>query len=137
MACTSVSLAASPAVGRCCQPPNPARLAAFLRWAASSPARALSSTPVCYPFRVPDAVVTPANLSFSIYGDGPDNRQDSQALLPDHDAAWDYGEAIIRNLLQSDLDAHASRLMVIAQGPRVIASIAFNLAGLREPRKLQ
>jgi hypothetical protein len=53
------------------------------------------------------------------------------------DAAWDYGEAIIRGLLRSDRDAHESRLMVIAQGPRVIASIAFNLAALRNPRTLQ
>jgi hypothetical protein len=38
-------------------------------------------------------------------------------------------------LLHSDLDAHESRLIVIAaQGPRVIASIAFNLAALRTPR---
>jgi len=49
----------------------------------------------------------------------------------------DYGEAIIRSLLRSDLDAHESRLMVIAQGSRVIASIAFNLAALRNPRTLQ
>jgi hypothetical protein len=39
--------------------------------------------------------------------------------------------------LQSDLDAHESRLIVIAQGRRVIASIAFNLAALREERTLQ
>jgi hypothetical protein len=40
-------------------------------------------------------------------------------------------------LLQSDLDAHESRLLVIAQGTRVIASISFNLAALRAKRTLQ
>jgi hypothetical protein len=74
---------------------------------------------------------------FSVYGEAPSDREDSTASLPDHDAAWDYGEAIIRSLLHSDLDAHESRLMVIAQGSRVIASIAFNLAALRNPRTLQ
>jgi hypothetical protein len=74
---------------------------------------------------------------FSVYGEDPANRQDSTTSLPDHDAAWDYGEAIIRGLLRSDVDAHESRLMVIAQGSRVIASIAFNLAALRTPRTLQ
>jgi hypothetical protein len=74
---------------------------------------------------------------FSIYGEDPADRQDSTLSLPDHDAAWDYGEAIVRSLVRSDLDAHESRLMVIAQGPRVVASIAFNLAALREPRILQ
>jgi len=74
---------------------------------------------------------------FSIYGEDLADRQDSPTSLPDHDAAWDYGEAIVRGLLRSDLDAHESRLMVIAQGPRVIASIAFNLAALRHPRTLQ
>jgi hypothetical protein len=74
---------------------------------------------------------------FSIYGEDPADREDSTASLPDHDAAWDYGEAIIRSLLRSDRDAHESRLMVIAQGSRVVASIAFNLADLRAPRTLQ
>jgi hypothetical protein len=74
---------------------------------------------------------------FSIYGEDPSDREDRIASLPDHDAAWDYGEAIVRDLLQSDLDAHESRLIVIAQGRRVIASIAFNLAALREERTLQ
>jgi hypothetical protein len=74
---------------------------------------------------------------FSVYGEAPSDREDSTASLPDHDAAWDYGEAIIRSLLHSDLDAHESRLMLIAQGSRVIASIAFNLAALRNPRTLQ
>jgi hypothetical protein len=55
---------------------------------------------------------------FSIYGEDPSDREDSTASLPDHDAAWDYGEAIVRNLLRSDLDAHESRLLVIAQGRR-------------------
>ena len=73
---------------------------------------------------------------FSIYGEEPSDRRDTEASLPDHGAAWDYGESIVRSLLQSDLDAHESRLMVIAQGPRVIASIAFNLAALRNPRTL-
>jgi hypothetical protein len=73
---------------------------------------------------------------FTIYGEGPSDRRDSEASLPDHGAAWDYGEAIIRGLLQSEVDAHESRLMVIAQGPRVIASMAFNLAALRKPRTL-
>ena len=74
---------------------------------------------------------------FSIYGEDPADRKDSTASLPDHDAAWDYGEAIVRGLLRSDLDAHESRLMVIAHGSHVVASIAFNLAGLRVPRTLQ
>ena len=74
---------------------------------------------------------------FSIYGEDPSAREDAMVALPDHAAAWEYGEAIIRGLLQSDRDAHESRLMVIAQGPRVIASIAFNLAALRNPRTLQ
>ena len=74
---------------------------------------------------------------FSIYGEEPSDRRDSEAWLPDHGAAWAYGEAIVRSLLQSDLDPNESRLMVIAQGPRVIASIAFNLAALRSPRTLQ
>jgi hypothetical protein len=74
---------------------------------------------------------------FSIYGEDPSAREDATVALPDHAAAWDYGEAIIRGLLQSDRDAHESGLMVIAQGPRVIASIAFNLAALRNPRTLQ
>jgi hypothetical protein len=74
---------------------------------------------------------------FSIYGEHSSDREDSIASLPDHDAAWDYGEAIVRGLLQSDLDAHESRLLAIAQGTRVIASIAFNLAALRAKRTLQ
>ena len=73
---------------------------------------------------------------FSIYGEEPSDRRDSEASLPDHCAAWDYGEAIIRGLLQSEVYAYESRLMVIAQGLRVIASIAFNLAALRNPRTL-
>jgi hypothetical protein len=73
---------------------------------------------------------------FTIYGEEPSDRRDSEALLPDHGAAWDHGEAIIRSLLQSTIDAHESRLMVIAQGPRVIASIAFNLAAFRNARTL-
>lgn len=74
---------------------------------------------------------------FSIFGEDPADRQDSTTSLPDHDAAWDYGEAIVRDLLRSDVDAHESRLLVITQGPRVIASIAFNLAALRKSRVLQ
>jgi hypothetical protein len=74
---------------------------------------------------------------FSVYGERPSYREDSIASLPDHDAAWDYGEGIVRSLLQSDLDAHESRLLVIAQGTRVIASISFNLAALRAKRTLQ
>jgi hypothetical protein len=74
---------------------------------------------------------------FSIYGEDPSDREDNIVLLPDDCAAWDYGEAIVRRLLQSDRDAHESRLMVIADGRRVIASIAFNLAVLRDQRTLQ
>jgi hypothetical protein len=74
---------------------------------------------------------------FSIYGEAASEREDRTVSLPDHAAAWDYGEAIVRSLLHSDLDAHESRVMVIAQGPRVIASIAFNLAALRNPRTFQ
>jgi hypothetical protein len=59
------------------------------------------------------------------------------STLPDDDSAWDYGETIIRALLQSDLSAEESRLMVIAEGSRVVASIAFNLKALRTKRTLQ
>jgi hypothetical protein len=48
------------------------------------------------------------------------------STLPDDDSAWDYGEAIIRTLLASDLPADESRLMVIEQDNHVVASIAFN-----------
>ena len=63
--------------------------------------------------------------------------EETTATLPDHDAAWDFGETIIRRLLASDRDANESRVMVILEGERVIASIAFNLAALRIPRSLQ
>ena len=59
------------------------------------------------------------------------------STLPDDDCAWDYGETIIRALLESGLSDEESRLMVIEQGSRVVASIAFNLAALRTKRTLQ
>ena len=59
------------------------------------------------------------------------------AKLPDDGCAWDFGETIIRALLQSDLSAEESRLMVIEQDKRSVASIAFNLAGLQTKRTLQ
>jgi hypothetical protein len=59
------------------------------------------------------------------------------STLPDDDSAWDYGETIIRALLQSDLNTEESRLMVIAEGNRVVASIAFNLKALRTKRTLR
>jgi hypothetical protein len=52
------------------------------------------------------------------------------------DSAWDYGETIIRTLLRSDA-TDDSRLMVIAEGSRVVASIDFNLKALRTKRTLQ
>jgi hypothetical protein len=58
------------------------------------------------------------------------------STLPDDDSAWDYGETIIRSLLRSD-GANDSRLMVIAEGERIVASIDFNLAALRTKRTLQ
>jgi hypothetical protein len=58
------------------------------------------------------------------------------SALPDDGSAWDYGEAIIRSLLHSD-DADDPRLMVITEGDRTIANIAFNLAALRTGRTLQ
>jgi hypothetical protein len=72
---------------------------------------------------------------FSIHDDAraPEVRT---ATLPDDDSAWDYGETIIRSLLRSDA-AEDSRLMVIAEGARIVASIAFNLAALRTKRSLQ
>lgn len=58
------------------------------------------------------------------------------STLPNDNSAWDYGETIIRSLLRND-GADNSRLMVIAEGDRIVASIAFNLAALRTKRNLQ
>jgi hypothetical protein len=58
------------------------------------------------------------------------------SALPDDDCAWDYGETIIQSLLRSDR-ADDSRLMVIAEGTRIVASIDFNLKALRTKRTLQ
>jgi hypothetical protein len=58
------------------------------------------------------------------------------STLPDDDSAWDYGETIIRSLLR-DGDPNDSRLMVITEGDRIIANIAFNLAALHTRRTLQ
>jgi hypothetical protein len=63
--------------------------------------------------------------------------KETTAILPDSDSAWDYGETIIRGLIRSDGDADESRVMIIFEGDRIIASIAFNLAALRVPRSLQ
>jgi hypothetical protein len=73
---------------------------------------------------------------FTIDGDFSPTEEMS-ATLPDDDAAWDYGESIIRGLLNSDRDAEESRVMVIARGGQMIGSIAFNLSALRSPRNLQ
>jgi hypothetical protein len=72
---------------------------------------------------------------FSIHDDAraPEVRT---TTLPDDDSAWDYGETIIRSLLRSD-GADDSRLMVIAEGERIVASIDFNLKALRTKRTLQ
>ncbi len=59
------------------------------------------------------------------------------ASLPDEDSAWEYGEAIIRDLLRRDPKQSDSRVMVVTCGERVITSIAFDLAALRIPRALQ
>jgi hypothetical protein len=58
------------------------------------------------------------------------------STLPDDDAAWDYGETIIRSLLRDD-HANDSRLMMITEGDRIIANIAFNLPALHTRRTLQ
>jgi hypothetical protein len=63
--------------------------------------------------------------------------EETTATLPHDDSAWDYGETIIRRLIDRDCDAEESRVMVIFEGERIIASIAFNLAALRIPRSLQ
>jgi hypothetical protein len=73
--------------------------------------------------------------SFAIHEDAraPEVRT---STLPDDDSAWDYGEAIIRSMLRSDA-ADDSRVMVISEGQRIVASIEFNLAALRTKRTLQ
>jgi hypothetical protein len=73
--------------------------------------------------------------SFAIHEDAraPEVRT---STLPDDDSAWDYGETIIRSLLRSDA-ADDSRVMVISEGQRIVASIEFNLAALRTRRTLQ
>ena len=63
--------------------------------------------------------------------------EETTAALPDSDSARDYGETIIRSLIGSDGDAAESRVMIIFEGDRIVASIAFNLAALRIPRSLQ
>ena len=73
---------------------------------------------------------------FRIEGDRSPSKE-TTATLPDSDSAWDYGETIIRSLLGGDGDADESRVMIIFEGDRIIASIAFNLAALRVPRSLQ
>ena len=73
---------------------------------------------------------------FTIDGDFSPT-EETFATLPDDDSAWDYGESIIRGLLNSDRDAEESRVMMIAEGERMIGSLAFNLSSLRAPRNLQ
>ena len=73
---------------------------------------------------------------FSIDGDFSPP-EETTVTLPHDDSAWDYGETIIRRLVDSDCAADESRLMVIFQGERIVASIAFNLEALRIPRFLQ
>jgi hypothetical protein len=58
------------------------------------------------------------------------------STLPNDDSAWDYGETLIRSLLRNGA-AEDSRLMVITEGDRIVASIDFNLAALRTKRTLQ
>lgn len=57
--------------------------------------------------------------------------------LPDDNSAWDVGVSLIRELLIPDPEQRDARVMEIAEGQRIVASIAFDLAGLREKRTLQ
>lgn len=90
------------------------------------------------PKRAPSPAVWPMPLyRFIVHNDTVSSPELRTTTLPDDDSAWDYGETIIRTLLQSDLNAEESRLMVIAEGKRVVANIAFNLKALRTKRTLQ
>jgi hypothetical protein len=74
--------------------------------------------------------------SFIIHADGvaPDHAE--TMTLPDDAAAWDFGECMIRDLLV-DAGRPDTRLMEIAEGARIIATIAFDLKPLRSSRSLQ
>ena len=73
---------------------------------------------------------------FTIDGDSSPT-EETTAALPHDDAAWEFGESIIRSLLSLKLDPEESRVMVIRVDKRVVASIAFNLTALGTRRTLQ
>jgi hypothetical protein len=74
--------------------------------------------------------------SFTIYTDGVAPDHAWTMALPDDAAAWDFGECMIRDVLDNALKFD-TRLMEIADGARIIATIAFDLKALRSPRTLQ
>jgi hypothetical protein len=63
--------------------------------------------------------------------------EEKTATLPDDNSAWDYGESLIREMLNRELDPDEPRRMVIAVGDRIVGTIAFNLDALQVRRTLQ
>jgi hypothetical protein len=63
--------------------------------------------------------------------------EEKTATLPDDNSAWDYGEALIWGMLSREMDPDESRVMVIAIGDRIVATIAFNLNAFQDRRTLQ
>ena len=76
--------------------------------------------------------------TFAVHGeDATTTDETNTATLADDSSAWDYGESLIRDRLNSDPKAPESRVLVISNGNRIIASISFRIAALRVRRTLQ
>jgi len=78
------------------------------------------------------------NYRFVIRGGGQRAAVEVETLeLPDDDSAWEVAENLIRGLLKEELGEHDGRIMEITESARVVATIAFDLKGLRDKRTLQ
>ena len=72
---------------------------------------------------------------FTIHGDSAP--EPVTVTLPDDGAAWEYGENLARFLLRALNAERETWIVEITQGDREIATIGFDLAGLRKPRSVQ
>jgi len=78
------------------------------------------------------------NYRFVIHGGGQRTAVEVETLeLPDDDSAWEVAENLIRGLLKEGPAEDDDRVMEITEDARVVATIAFDLKGLRDKRTLQ